>query len=103
MELGTKGMRTVELGLPVRSSTEEKYCDWFGAANHTKSLVVPGTTTSTGFESMDNPVPFRPSSLIGAGLHKGGLQSAVNVAAPGNEAVIEPVPVVVIAMGLVDS
>ena len=96
-------MRTVEPGLPVRSSMEEKYCDWFGAANHTKSLVVPGTMTLMGFDVMDNPVPLSPSLLMGAGLHNGGLQSAVMVATPGNAAVMEPDPVVVISMGLVDS
>ncbi len=96
-------MRTVEPGLPVRSSTEAKYCDWPGAANQTKSLVVPGTTMSTGFDVMESPVPYNPSSLMGAGLHSGGLQSAVIVATPGYEGVMEPAPVVVISMGLVDS
>src|SRR3984957_7072728 len=100
MEFGTKGMRTVEPGFPVISSIEEKYCDWFGAENQTKSLVVPGTMTSTGFDVMDKPVPLTPSSLMGAGLHKGGLQSAVNVAVTGNPAVMEPFPVDVISMGL---
>ena len=78
--------------MPVSSSMEEKYCDWPGAPNQTKSLVVPGTMTLTGFEVMESPVPFKPSSLMGAGLQVGGLQSAVTVATPGYAAVMEPAP-----------
>ena len=93
----------MEPGVPVSSSIEEKYCDWPGAANQTKSLVLPGTITVTGLEEMESPVPFKPSSLMGAGLHSGGAQNAVTVATPGNAGVMEPLPVVVMSMGLVDS
>ena len=92
----------MEPGVPVSSSIEEKYCDWPGAANQAKSLVAPGTMMLTGLEAMDRPVPFKPSSLMGARLHAGGSQIAVTVATPGKKGVMDPVPVAVMSMGLVD-
>ena len=37
----------------------------------------------TGLEEMDRPVPFKPISLIGAGLQVGGSHTALIEAAPG--------------------
>ena len=66
----------MELIVPVRSSAETKYFDWPGAANHRYSLAVPGVVMITGFDEMERPVPYKPTSLIGAGLQPGGWQMA---------------------------
>jgi hypothetical protein len=95
-------MRTVEPNVPVSNSTGTKYSEVPGAANHTKSLAVPGTAMLTGFDEIGTPVPNKPTSLVGAGLHVLGSQSAAIEATPGKLAVMDPPELAVTSMGFVD-
>src|ERR1039457_1326476 len=85
IEFGTYGSRTVEpTEVPVIRFTGTKYCDFPGAANHIKALAVPGVVIFTGSLAIANPVPKRPTWLIGDGLHVDGWQTAYTEAAPAN-------------------
>src|ERR1700691_440696 len=102
MEFGTYGRRTVEPTVPLNSSIGTKYCDWPGDENHAKSLAVPGTVIVTRLDEIDRPVPFKPVTLIGDGLHVVGWQMAYTEATPGKLVVTLPEGVAVMSIGSVD-
>jgi hypothetical protein len=66
----------VEPIVPVSSSTGTKYCDWPEPEPDVVAGGAGNVVMVTGFEEMERPVPYKPTSLIGDGLQVGGWQMA---------------------------